>query len=108
MNNQGVVRLQKEYKVLAKDFQKQIDEHSEGQITIDNFITAPDSNNIFEWYFVVFGLKDEPYIGGYYMGKLKFPTDYPWKPPSIMMITESGRFQVNKRICLSISDYHPE
>ena len=24
------------------------------------------------------------------------------------MITESGRFQMNSRICLSISDYHPE
>mmetsp|Transcript_17148 Transcript_17148/g.26502 ORF Transcript_17148/g.26502 Transcript_17148/m.26502 type:complete len:119 (-) Transcript_17148:305-661(-) len=42
------------------------------------------------------------------MGKLKFPNDYPWKPPGIMLITESGRFDVNRRICLSISDYHPE
>ena len=42
------------------------------------------------------------------MGKLKFPNDYPWKPPSIMLVTESGRFAVNERICLSISDYHPE
>ena len=42
------------------------------------------------------------------MGKLQFPQDYPWKPPSIMLITQSGRFDVNKRICLSISDYHPE
>ena len=25
-----------------------------------------------------------------------------------MMITENGRFECNKRICLSISDYHPE
>ena len=42
------------------------------------------------------------------MGKLIFPNDYPWKPPGIMLITESGRFKVNNRICLSISDYHPE
>ena len=42
------------------------------------------------------------------MGKLKFPLDYPWKPPAIMMVSESGRFQTNQRICLSISDYHPE
>ena len=42
------------------------------------------------------------------MGKLIFPPDYPWKPPRIMMVTESGRFIVNERICLSISDYHPE
>ena len=42
------------------------------------------------------------------MGKLNFPNEFPWKPPSIKMITESGRFSVNERICLSISDYHPE
>merc|ERR1712159_469708 len=30
------------------------------------------------------------------------------KPPAIFMITPNGRFQVNTRICLSMSDYHPE
>jgi len=42
------------------------------------------------------------------MGKLIFPNDFPWKPPAILMISETGRFRVNDRICLSISDYHPE
>jgi len=74
----------------------------------DNFIAAPEENNIFIWHFVIFGLPDDPYKDGYYMGKLQFPQDYPWKPPAIMMTTETGRFRVNDRICLSISDYHPE
>ena len=40
---------------------------------------------------------------------MSFPREsYPWKPPAIKMITESGRFNMNSRICLSISDYHPE
>ena len=63
---------------------------------------------MFTWHFVIFGLGDEPYKGGYYMGKLIFPADYPWKPPAIIMTSESGRFSVNQRVCLSISDYHPE
>lgn len=71
-------------------------------------MAAPDTNNIFTWYFIVFGLQDYPWKGGYYLGKLVFPQDYPWKPPAIMMITETGRFKTNERICLSISDYHPE
>uniref|UniRef100_A0A7S2C5H6 UBC core domain-containing protein n=1 Tax=Octactis speculum TaxID=3111310 RepID=A0A7S2C5H6_9STRA len=29
-------------------------------------------------------------------------------PPSIMMYTPSGRFETNMRICLSMSDFHPE
>ncbi|KAG6488131.1 hypothetical protein ZIOFF_056889 [Zingiber officinale] len=34
-------------------------------------------------------------LGGYYYGKLKFPPDYPFKPPSIRMITPNGRFSPN-------------
>lgn len=30
------------------------------------------------------------------------------KPPSIIMLTSNGRFEINKKICLSISGYHPE
>lgn len=39
---------------------------------------------------------------------LKFPNEYPMKPPSVIMITPSGRFECNQRICLTISDWHPE
>jgi len=55
-------------------------------------VASPDPDNCFIWYFIMFGLEDYPYKDGYYMGKLTFPNDYPWKPPSIMLITESGRF----------------
>lgn len=30
------------------------------------------------------------------------------KPPAIIMLTPSGRFQINTKICMSMSDYHPE
>ena len=41
-------------------------------------------------------------------GKLVFPEDYPHKPPSIYMITPNGRFLTDTRLCLSMSDFHPE
>lgn len=68
----------------------------------------PLEDNILEWRFVVAGGKDTPYEGGQYQGKLVFPSTYPHKPPSIMMLTPSGRFKTGTRICLTISDYHPE
>ena len=77
---------------MAKDFEKQIASNPEGLINEDNFIAAPDPDNIYEWYFVVFGLPDLPYKGGYYMGMIRFPPEYPWRPPSILMVTETGRF----------------
>ena len=54
------------------------------------------------------GPKDTPYTGGAYHGKLIFPNEYPYKPPAIMMLTPNGRFNTNTRLCLSMSDFHPE
>ena len=133
-------------------------------------LTAPNwllrrPNNILEWHFVIKGPKDTPYAGGAYHGKLIFPSEYPYKPPAIMMLTPkcvrariyaqscatarlraasrhcrtffpvslshthththplclspvpsasplfrllSGRFNTNTRLCLSMSDFHPE
>ncbi|XP_050978880.1 ubiquitin-conjugating enzyme E2 J2 isoform X2 [Labeo rohita] len=68
----------------------------------------PLPSNILEWHFVVRGPEKTPYEGGYYHGKLIFPQDFPFKPPSIYMITPNGRFTCNTRLCLSISDFHPD
>lgn len=43
-----------------------------------------------------------------YHGSLVFTQQYPFKPPSIYIRTPNGRFQTNRRLCLSISDYHPD
>lgn len=68
----------------------------------------PSPDNLLEWHYVLQGNSDSPYAQGYYHGIVRFPPDYPWKPPSIMMCTPNGRFDTNRRICLSMSDYHPE
>ena len=60
------------------------------------------------WYYVIFGLKDSVYENGYYLGKIIFPKGYPLKPPGIEMLTPSGRFVPGQKICMSMSDYHPE
>ena len=107
-NTQAVARLTKEYKTLQKDFDKQISAHPDGMITQDNFIACPDPKNLFQWYFIMFGIQDEPYVNGYYLGRVNFPQEYPWKPPSIRLLTESGRIKPSESVCLSISEHHPE
>ncbi|XP_055603571.1 ubiquitin-conjugating enzyme E2 J2 [Uranotaenia lowii] len=73
------------------------------------YITAePLPSNILEWHYVIKGPEDSPYHGGYYHGTLLFTKEFPFKPPSIYMITPNGRFKTNKRLCLSISDFHPD
>ncbi|TFJ80236.1 hypothetical protein NSK_008379 [Nannochloropsis salina CCMP1776] len=75
---------------------------------VENITARPLESNILVWHYVLKGAKGSPYEGGYYHGKLKFPPEYPLKPPSIMMLTPSGRFKPSTRLCLSMSDFHPE
>lgn len=48
------------------------------------------------------------YEGGLYHGRIIFPADYPFSPPTLMFLTPSGRFQTATKICLSVTGFHPE
>lgn len=72
------------------------------------FIFArPKESDILEWHFILRGPPDTPYEGGEFWGTVVFPAEYPFKPPGIKMLTPSGRFQPDRKICTSMSDYHP-
>ncbi|KAL4367452.1 hypothetical protein GQ457_05G026350 [Hibiscus cannabinus] len=90
-----VKRLQKEYRALCKE-------------PVSHVVARPSPNDILEWHYVLEGSEGTPFAGGYYYGKIKFPPEYPYKPPGITMITPNGRFVTQKKICLSMSDFHPE
>lgn len=95
VSRQAQKRLTKEYKSVAAN--------------PPPFIEArPNEDNILEWHYVITGPPKTPYEGGQYHGMLRFPADYPFKPPSISIITPNGRFACNTRLCLSMSDYHPD
>ena len=88
-------RLAKEWKMLVKS-------------PVQCVRAAPNPDNILEWHFIIHSLDDDRYRNGYYHGIILFPADYPYKPPSVKMTTESGRFAINTKLCLSITDFHPE
>jgi len=90
-----VNRLQKEYHALCKE-------------PVPQVVARPLPSDILEWHYVLEGSEGTPFAGGYYYGKIKFPPEYPYKPPSISMITPNGRFAPHRKICLSMSDFHPE
>lgn len=122
--NSATARLRQDYVRLKKD-------------PIPYVLAEPDPSDILEWqvwivsdsddmlifyfrlyknkfilycfrHYVVIGPEKTPYEGGFYHGKLVFPMEFPFQPPSIYMTTPNGRFKVNMRLCLSISDYHPD
>ncbi|KAI4329021.1 hypothetical protein L6164_021328 [Bauhinia variegata] len=90
-----IKRLQKEYRALCKE-------------PVSHVVARPSPNDILEWHYVLEGSEGTPFAGGYYYGKIKFPPEYPYKPPGISMTTPNGRFMTQKKICLSMSDFHPE
>jgi len=77
-------------------------------LTDPRVYTTPLERNILEWHYVIEGSRNTPYEGGFYWGKLIFPKEYPLKPPSVLMLTPNGRFRIGRRLCLSMSDFHPE
>jgi len=119
-------RLTREFAMLKKSIIK------------TDIVVQPTAASILDVHFVMRGSPASPYEGGEYHGRLLFPPEYPMKPPSVFMLTPSGRFEVNTResrercarcarfpaaptrarpfppfshsagICFSFSDYHPE
>ncbi|KAF2140774.1 uncharacterized protein K452DRAFT_252666 [Aplosporella prunicola CBS 121167] len=69
----------------------------------------PLEDNLFEWHFTLRGPPaPSPYAGGIYHGRIILPPAYPLRPPSFRFVTPTGRFEVNREICLSISGHHEE
>lgn len=95
VNTTATARLRQDYMRIMKD-------------PVPYVRAAPLPSNILEWHYIVTGPEKSPYEGGTYHGKLVFPREFPFKPPSIYMITPNGRFKCNTRLCLSISDFHPD
>ncbi|GFQ63953.1 ubiquitin-conjugating enzyme E2 J1 [Trichonephila clavata] len=74
----------------------------------EEYFAQPLEDNLFEWHFTLRGPPNTEFEGGIYHGRITLPPDYPMKPPSIILLTPNGRFETNKKVCLSISGHHPE
>ncbi|KAI9279782.1 ubiquitin-conjugating enzyme/RWD-like protein [Sporodiniella umbellata] len=82
---------------------KELSEHNAYE-----YSAHPLEDNLFEWHFTVRGPEDTEFEGGRYHGRILLPSDYPFRPPEIMFLTPNGRFELHKKICLSVTGFHPE
>ncbi|KAL1882992.1 hypothetical protein VTK73DRAFT_514 [Phialemonium thermophilum] len=73
-----------------------------------DYAAQPLETDLFEWHFTLRGPPNSPYADGIYHGRIVLPPSYPLRPPSFRFVTPSGRFEVNREICLSISGHHEE
>merc|ERR1711990_727611 len=51
---------------------------------------------------------EKDYEGGFYLGRIEFPRDYPLSPPNLKILTPNGRFKENSDICTNMTKFHPE
>eukprot|EP00815_Leptocylindrus_aporus_P000035 CAMPEP_0116063916 /NCGR_PEP_ID=MMETSP0322-20121206/8746_1 /TAXON_ID=163516 /ORGANISM="Leptocylindrus danicus var. apora, Strain B651" /LENGTH=313 /DNA_ID=CAMNT_0003549719 /DNA_START=148 /DNA_END=1089 /DNA_ORIENTATION=+ len=72
------------------------------------YFAAPLEDDMFEWHFTIRGPRDTEFEGGVYHGRILLPPEYPFKPPNIMFLNQSGRFEVNTKVCLSFTAHHAE
>lgn len=62
---------------------------------------------VLNFHFCIYGL-DGPYDGGFYHGMLELNEEYPFAPPKLLFFTPSGRFEIDKPICTTFTNFHKE
>lgn len=100
--------LARKYNMKSPAVKRLMREAAELSEPTDQYHAQPLEDNLFEWHFTVRGSPDTEFEEGKYHGRITLPPEYPMKPPSIILLTPNGRFEVGKKICLSMSAHHPE
>jgi len=94
-NNAGVKRILQEARELGTD-------------SSTDYHAAPLEDDIFEWHCTMRGPAGTEFEDGIYHFRIQLPSEYPFRPPSIMLLTPNGRFELNTKICISFTNYHEE
>lgn len=86
------------FKILKNEFSDLIRDPPEG------FLVQPDQNDFFTWHVGIFGAPDTLFAAGYYKALIKFPFDYPYRPPTLRFLSDIWHPNVypDGYICISI------
>ena len=95
-------------KTSLRRLQKDIIDIIKDPLTEHGIYYAHDETNILQGYAVIFGPDDTIYRHGAYYFKFRFPTNYPFSPPTLTYLTNDGKTRFhpnlyrNGKVCISI------
>lgn len=73
----------------------------------DGFAYLPTPDNARKWVVAFDGPPDTPYEGGRYVATIDLPEAYPFKSPTIRVLTPSGRFKTGSTVCIDgVTHFH--
>ncbi|AMN83845.1 hypothetical protein D5b_00426 [Faustovirus] len=72
------------------------------------FAMSPEDVNT--WYILIENVKGEEdeFEGGQYLVRMKAPANFPFSPPEFYFMTPNGLYDVEKKVCISIGEFHKE
>lgn len=71
---------------------------------LEGVILKPRENDLLQWDVVIFGPPQTLYEGGYFKLLMRFPTEYPFLPPTVQFLTPMWHPNIYEdgRVCVSI------
>jgi ubiquitin-conjugating enzyme E2 J2 len=71
---------------------------------------AMDEQNMAKWYILLhnFSGNNDEYLGGEYIVRIELTNDFPYDPPHFYFMTPNGLYEVEKKVCISIGEFHKD
>src|SRR3989304_8041079 len=95
----------------TKDEKRMMGQFKKATKEPDEYIKyAINESNCYEWYILISGLlgeKDE-YKDCEFIFRLNLPKNFPYAPPEFYALTPNGFYAYNKKVCISIGEYHAD